>query len=52
MQIRLPIALIASFFMLVGSGAAWSQAADPAVLRFMASVCLPFEVFPKASSHW
>jgi len=39
MQIRFPIALIASFFMLVGTGAAWSQAADPAIKKSDSGIC-------------
>ena len=39
MQVRFPFALIASVLMLVFSGAAWSQAADPAVKKSDSGIC-------------
>lgn len=39
MQIRIPFALITSGLMLVISGAAWSQAADPAVKKSDSGIC-------------
>ena len=39
MQVRFRFALIASALMLVFSGAAWSQAADPAVKKSDSGIC-------------